>query len=68
MKFRNVNTNEILTGEELESMHLREYKDMWENDLNIQVEEFKEDGKTFEEYVKYMKQNDIDTDFEVIEE
>ena len=48
----------------------REYKDSWENDLNDLVEEFKEDGKSYQDYLNYMKEYDnaLADDFEIIED
>ena len=64
----NVNTNEIITVEELKELHLRECKEFWENNLNAIVEDFKEDGKSFEEYFNYMEENYGDSDYKLLED
>lgn len=61
LKFKNVNTGVVLTGEELKELHLREYNEMWENKIGL-ADEF----ETKEEFITYMKENDIDGDFEEI--
>ena len=68
MKYVNVKTGAELNEEEFNAMCEREYKGYWDNNLNIIVEEFKEDGKTFKDYLNYMKNNDtgIFEDFEII--
>ena len=68
MKYVNVKTGAELNEKEFNAMCEREYKDSWDNNLNIIVEEFKEDGKTFKDYLNYMKDNDtgIFEDFEII--
>ena len=68
MKYVNVNNGKELNEKEFNEMCEREYKNYWDNNLNIIVEEFKEDGKTFKDYLNYMKNNDtgIFEDFEII--
>ena len=70
MKYVNVNSGVVLTEEEFNEMCEREYKDSWENDLNEIVVEFKEDGKSYKDYLNYMKEYDnaLADDFEIIED
>lgn len=70
MKYQSNVTGNILTEEEFNSMLLREYKDSWENDLNEIVAEFKEDGKSYNDYIEYMKKYDthLGEEFEIIED
>ena len=70
MKYVNVNSGVELTEKEFNEMCEREYKDSWENDLNDLVEEFKEDGKSYQDYLNYMKEYDhaLADDFEIIED
>lgn len=69
MKYKSKVSGEVLTEEQFKGLLLREYKDMWDNNLNLTVEEFKEDGKTFEDYVSYMEKYDypLGEEFEIIE-
>ena len=68
VKYVNVKTEAVLDEKEFNAMCEREYKDSWDNNLNIIVDEFKGDGKTFKDYLNYMKDNDtgIFEDFEII--
>ena len=70
MKYVNVNSGVELTEKEFNEMCERGYKDSWENDLNDLVEEFKEDGKSYQDYLNYMKEYDnaLADDFEIIED
>ena len=70
MKYVNVNSGKELTEKEFKEMCEREYKDSWENDLNEIVVEFKEDGKSYQDYLNYMKEYDnaLADDFEIIED
>ena len=70
MKYVNVNSGVELTEKEFNEMCEREYKDAWENDLDDLVVEFKEDGKSYQDYLNYMKEYDnaLADDFEIIED
>ena len=70
MKYVNVNSGVELTENEFNEMCEREYKDSWENDLNDLVEEFKEEGKSYQDYLNYMKEYDnaLADDFEIVED
>ena len=56
MKYVNVNSGVELTEKEFDEMCEREYKDSWENDLNEIVVEYKKDGKSYQDYLNYMKE------------
>ena len=70
MKYVNVNSGVELTEKEFNEMCEREYKDAWENDLDDLVVEFKEDGKSYQDYLNYMKEYDnaLADDFEIVED
>ena len=70
MKYVNVNSGVELTEKEFDEMCIREYKDSWNNDLDDLVVEFKEDKKTYQDYLNYMKEYDesLADDFEIIED
>lgn len=69
MKYRNINDGQILTERELNELHVREYFNQWYGtDTNDTVENFKEDGLTFIDYLAYQFKNDVDTDYVEIDE
>ena len=70
MKYVNVNSGVELTEKEFDEMCEREYKDSWENSLNEIVVEYKKDGKSYQDYLNYMKEYDdpLAGDFEIIED
>ena len=61
--FRNVYTEAVVSEFELQSMHLREYNRMWEED---KLQAPKELLQKRTEFVRYMVENDLDPDFEEI--
>lgn len=61
--YKNVNNGVILNAKELAELHLREYNDMWKDKRGL-ADEF----ETKEEFIEYMKKNEIDNDFVEIEE
>lgn len=61
--YKNINTGHVLTAQELYELHLREYKEMWENQSGVA-----EDFKSEDAFIKYMLDNDIDNDFVEVEE
>lgn len=67
-KYVNNSTGCELKEQEYKDLLIREYTEQWNQDLNLIAEEFKEDGKTLEDYINYQLQNDNDSDFELIEE
>lgn len=67
-KFKNINTGKILTEREYTELLMSEYIEMWYSDANTVVEDMKDEGKTVLHYIKYMIDNDCDSDFEVVEE
>lgn len=67
MMYLNKNNDKVLTEKEYNELIHRENLDAWENNLNNTVEEFKEDGETFEDYCKYVSETSPDPDFEQIE-
>lgn len=62
--YKNINTGKVLNEVEYNELLIREYTDMYENDLTDIAEEFKEEGKTLCQFIEYMIENDIDNDFE----
>jgi len=68
MMYLNKNNDKVLTEKEYNELIHRENLDAWENNLNAMVEEFKEEGKSFEDYEKYMADTYCDLDFEIVEE
>lgn len=71
--FKNIINGKILNEKEYQALLVREAKEMWETDANLIVEDFKEEGKTEEEYIAYMLKEDdgdfieVDEDGETIE-
>jgi len=63
-KFENVNTGMVLNEQELDELHTREYETMWNDKTHQLVDEF----DTKEDFIKYMQERDVDTDFVEIEE
>jgi len=63
----NKNNGKVLTEVQYNDLIHRENLDAWENNLNAAVEEFKEEGKSFEEYIKFLTESDFDSDFEQVE-
>ena len=70
MKYVNVKNGKELTEKEFNEMCAREYKDSWENGLNEIAEEFKAEGKSYQDYLDYMKEYDnaLADDFEIVED
>lgn len=68
MIYVNKNTGKTLTEKQYNELLHRENLDAWENDLNAEVEEFKEEGKGFADYEKHIADTYCDSDFEMIEE
>ena len=56
--FKNADTGAVVTEKELDAMHLREWAEMWEGQLNG-ADEF----ETKEEFIAYMEKRDSDTAF-----
>ncbi|MFB9761426.1 hypothetical protein [Ectobacillus funiculus] len=65
-RYRNVNTGAILTEQELHELHLREYEEMW-GKIKDNLEHHALQNKK-EDFITYMFENDLDFDFEEIEE
>ncbi|KFN11938.1 hypothetical protein [Bacillus pseudomycoides] len=63
-KFKNVHTGYVLTEVEYNELLEREYKEMYQQKLDPVTEEF----ETEEEFIAWMKERDVDTDFEEVEE
>lgn len=60
--YKNINTGYILSAQELYELHIREYKEMWEDQSGAA-----EDFKSEDAFIKYMLDNDDpDNDFEEI--
>lgn len=65
--FKNINTGAIITKKEYENLLMREHREAWEGNNDQVAEDLKEEGKTFEDYVEYMKKYNVDTDFVVVD-
>lgn len=65
-RYRNVNTGAILTEQELHELHLSEYEEMW-GKIKDNLENHAFQSKK-EDFITYMIENDLDFDFEEIEE
>ena len=70
MKYVNVKNGKELTEKEFNGMCEIEYKDSWENGLNEVAVEFKAEGKSYQDYLDYMKEYDssLKDDFEIVED
>ena len=60
--YKNINTGVVIDAQELYELHLREYKEMWENQSGVA-----EDFKSEDAFIKYMLDNDMDNDFVEVE-
>lgn len=71
-KFKNINTGTILTKEELDALHIREYTEMYNQSEELMDNETYsckfESNMTLEEFIEYKKKHDLDNDFVEIEE
>lgn len=56
--FRNVHTNKVLSANQLRELHIREYTDMYNRNIEL-AEEF----NSLDDFVNYMLDNDLDRDF-----